>query len=57
MPVELWNSQNALIKAFPQWEVDDLMRKRCDEQGHQYENCCSAMFRIYQRCKWCGEER
>ena len=28
-----------------------------EEQGHQYENCCSAWFEIYQACKWCGERR
>ena len=38
-------------------EVLDAMKDRCYEQGHDYENCCSSMFRIYMRCKWCGEER
>jgi hypothetical protein len=38
-------------------EVLIAMLERCAEQGHDYENCCSLMFRIYQRCKWCGEER
>jgi hypothetical protein len=33
------------------------MRARCEEQGHELENCCSVMFQIYQRCKWCGEKR
>jgi len=31
--------------------------KRCEEQGHDWENCCSVLFRIYQRCKYCGAER
>jgi hypothetical protein len=30
---------------------------RCEEQGHQWENCCSAMMQLYERCKWCGERR
>lgn len=33
------------------------MRARCEEQGHDYENCCSSLFQIYERCKWCGEKR
>lgn len=36
-------------------EVVEAMRERCEEQGHDYENCLSAMFQYYQRCKWCGE--
>ena len=38
-------------------EVQKAMEERCDEQGHDYENCLSAMFQYYQRCKWCGEKR
>ena len=38
-------------------DVIEAMRERCEEQGHEYENCCSLMFQIYQRCKWCGSER
>jgi hypothetical protein len=38
-------------------ETREAMRDRCHEQGHDWENCCSSMFRIYMRCKWCGEER
>lgn len=38
-------------------EVRRAMEERCAEQGHDYENCRSFMFRVYQRCKWCGEER
>lgn len=38
-------------------ETVDAMRDRCHEQGHDFVNCCSVMFRIYQACKWCGEER
>lgn len=33
------------------------MRLRCDEAGHDWENCCSWDFRVYQECKWCGERR
>lgn len=41
-------------------DVNLAMRARCEEQGHDFENCCSAisaMFHIYQQCKWCGEKR
>lgn len=38
-------------------ETLEAMRDRCDEQDHEWENCCSAVFQIYQRCKWCGETR
>jgi hypothetical protein len=33
------------------------MRCRCEEQGHEWENCCSGAFSIYVACKWCGETR
>ncbi len=36
--------------------VKIAMRARCEEQGHDFENCCSVTFRIYKACKWCGEE-
>jgi len=35
-------------------ETREAMADRCHEQGHDWQNCCSAMFQIYQRCKWCG---
>lgn len=42
-------------------QTDDDTRRthegRCEEQGHQWENCCSPTFRIYQQCKWCGAKR
>lgn len=38
-------------------EVKEAMLERCDEQGHDYENCCSVFLQVYQRCKWCGEKR
>ncbi len=33
------------------------MRARCEEQGHEWENCCSIAFQIYMACKWCDERR
>ncbi len=30
------------------------MRARCEEHGHEWENCCSATFNVYMDCKWCG---
>lgn len=38
-------------------ETRAAMRDRCEETSHEWENCCSFMFSVYQRCKWCGEER
>lgn len=38
-------------------EVIEAMRARCDEQGHDWENCCSAFLQVYQQCKWCREKR
>ncbi len=35
----------------------EAMKKRCEDQGHEWENCCSAWFEIYQQCKWCGEKK
>jgi hypothetical protein len=35
----------------------EAMRDRCHEQGHEFVNCASAMFHVFQRCKWCGEIR
>lgn len=38
--------------------VKHAMMIRCAEEGrHDWENCCSVFFHVYQRCKWCGEER
>jgi hypothetical protein len=38
-------------------DVREAMRERCEEQGHDWENCCSATFQLYQACKWCGETK
>lgn len=32
-------------------------RERCEAQGHDWRNCCTAMFQTYQKCRWCGEMR
>ena len=42
-------------KASP--ETRQAMSDRCYSQGHEWENCCSAFFQIYMKCKWCGEEK
>lgn len=31
------------------------MRDRCELEGHNYENCATLCFNVYQRCKWCGK--
>lgn len=31
------------------------MGQRCEEESHNWENCCSPMLQIYMRCKWCGK--
>jgi hypothetical protein len=33
------------------------MRGRCEEQGHQFQNCLTATFQFYEKCKWCEEIR
>ena len=33
------------------------MEARCEEDGHDFENCCGVTFTIYQQCKWCGQTR
>lgn len=38
-------------------DVRVAMRGRCEEQGREWEGCCSVMFHIYQQCKWCGERK
>ena len=38
-------------------ETLEAMRDRCHEEGHDYVNCMSSMFAIFQRCRWCGEIR
>lgn len=38
-------------------ETREAMADRCAEQGHDFENCCSMLFRVYQKCRWCGAER
>lgn len=38
-------------------ETLDAMRDRCHEQGHDWENCMSAMFETSMKCKWCGEKK
>jgi hypothetical protein len=38
--------------------VRRAMQIRCEETSdHDFENCCSWDFRIYQECKWCGARR
>jgi hypothetical protein len=36
-------------------DVNRLMRARCLAQGHEFEQCISAMFQLYYECKWCGQ--
>jgi hypothetical protein len=38
-------------------DVKLAQQARCEEQGHDWENCCSVLFQIYQACKWCGATR
>jgi hypothetical protein len=38
--------------------VRKAMQLRCEETGdHDYENCCSWNFQVYQECRWCGARR
>lgn len=38
-------------------KVRQAMRLRCEEERHDFENCCDIFMRVYQTCKWCGEKR
>lgn len=38
-------------------DVALAMRARCEEQGHDWENCCTILLQLYEQCKWCGEKR
>lgn len=38
-------------------KVKQAMLIRCAEDEHVWENCCDMFLRVYQRCKWCEEER
>ncbi len=38
-------------------QKDGLMKQRCEEEGHSWDNCCSVFLSVYQQCKWCGSKR
>ena len=38
-------------------DVQEAMKLRCEEERHEWDNCCSMLMQIYQQCKWCGERR
>ena len=38
-------------------DVQLAMAARCEEQGHDWENCASVTFQIYQSCKWCAAKQ
>lgn len=29
--------------------------QRCEVQGHDMEDRCTALFQFYRACKWCGK--
>ena len=37
-------------------KVREAMSIRCEESGHEYENCMSIMFHVYRGCRWCGHK-
>ena len=34
------------------WESE--MKKRCEDEGHRWENGVTAFFQMVFICKWCG---
>lgn len=46
-----------LEKSLNHPDVALAMRGRCEEQGHDFEFCMSAMFDRWEQCKWCGERK
>jgi hypothetical protein len=37
--------------------VEEAMRERCEEQGHDWRGACTIFLQVYEQCKWCGESR
>ena len=56
MPLALEERTQRLKELLTHDDVRDAMRERCEETNHDYENCCSFTFQVYQKCKWCGLE-
>ena len=50
-------SDHRLRKKLDEPESRELMELRCEEQGHDYENCITIMLQVYRKCKWCGMVR
>ncbi len=38
-------------------DVRTAMRARCEEQGHEFEFCFSALWDRFDQCKWCGDRK
>lgn len=38
-------------------ETLKAMAFRCEQESHDWVNCASIFLRIYQECRWCGQER
>lgn len=38
-------------------EFKQLQAERCEAQGHDFENCMTVLFQVYQQCKYCGVRR
>jgi hypothetical protein len=57
MPLAVEERAERIRELLSRSDVIEAMKERCEEQGHDYENYCSITFRVYQCCKWCGEER
>ena len=53
-PIELRLDAERLEELLRQPTVKEAMRARCESTGHEWVNCCSAMFQVYSRCEWCG---
>lgn len=52
------------LKSEETWSVETASRReleiqklRCEEEDHDWENCCSIFLKVYQQCKWCGERQ
>ena len=38
-------------------EVQNAMRGRCEEQGHDWDYGVTSLFQMSRFCKWCGERK
>jgi hypothetical protein len=56
-PDELRKEADRLDELLSKPDVRQAMKHRCEQQGHDWKNCCSLTLRVYQQCAWCEATR